>query len=194
MAMSLERVLVPCFKDGPVGLLVESPFEGSFCVGSKIQLQKHRLMVTSTRLLSYLSSDAPMQILGAERYVWSRCGVTSSGAECGLVWGAVDQEQTVLILLALHFFTSSIMCWYTQFCEWLLKSPTMKKLKTSVLTISRDRGLSLWQIGFDTQNLPCDCLSERHWCCFWQESILFLCFCLFCLTWSTGSLSLGRIC
>ena len=54
--------------------------------------------------------------------------------------GAVDQEQTVLILSVFHFFSSS-----TQLCEWLLKSPAMIKLESCVLVASRDRGLSLGQ-------------------------------------------------
>ena len=96
-------------------------------------------MITSTQLLSYLSSDAPMEIFGAESYVWSGCGVPSSGVERGLVRRTVDQEQTVVILPVLYFFASSILC------EWLLKSPTIIKLETSVLMVSRDRGLSLGQ-------------------------------------------------
>ena len=65
-------------------------------------------MITSTQFFSYLSSDAPMEIFGAESYVWSGCGVPSSGVERGLVRGTVDQEQTVVILPVLYFFASSI--------------------------------------------------------------------------------------
>ena len=65
-------------------------------------------MITSTQLPSYFSSDAPMEIFGAESYVWGGCGVPLSGVERGLVQGTVDQEQTVLILPVLYIFTSSI--------------------------------------------------------------------------------------
>ena len=73
------------FKVGPVGLLVVPSWKGSFCAGSKIQLQKHRPMITSTQLLSFLSSDAPMEIFNTESYVWIRRDVPPSGVDHGQV-------------------------------------------------------------------------------------------------------------
>ena len=49
-------------------------------------------MVISTRLFSYLPANAPIQMFGAESYVWSGCGLGLSREGHGLVSGAVDQR------------------------------------------------------------------------------------------------------
>ena len=92
------------FKEGQVGLVVVPRWKSSILFWLQ---DSERPIVTSIQMLSYLSSDARMEIVGADRYVWSRCGEPQCGVERGLVSGVVDQEHTVLILPALHFFTSS---------------------------------------------------------------------------------------
>ena len=139
-------------------------------------------MITSTQLLSYLSSDAPMEIFGAESYVWSGCGVPSSGVEHGLVRGTVDQEQTVVILPVLYFFASSIHVLISPALWVVVKVAHYYKVgdfgadgierQRFVVGAVEVHQLNVHIIRLDLHHLmlslPCECLSDRRWCWVWE--------------------------
>ena len=52
-----------------------------------VESEEHRPMVTSSKLVSHLSDDIPVDVLGAESQIWGGGGAPTPGIEgWGVMW------------------------------------------------------------------------------------------------------------